>query len=221
MTPDQRKRLHAAILSAFPTQSSLAPSVWYSLGVNLADIVPNLNRTDTVLQLLQWAVAHNRLRDLLQALRADAAEPALATENQLLAKIVDEVLSDEAKPDPVADPDDAEAATAGGARCRYDLRRSVWLDRTFDRLSAARHTGSSQRSPQRSAAGNRARGTAPQRYQVRRHEHRAHRVSLPRRFERLITAGARIRWCHDAMATRGRIRCGSPPALRDAPQEER
>ena len=61
-------RLHSALLAAFPTPAALAQLTKLGLGVNLSDVTSaSDDRPTLVFNLLQWAEAQDRMRDLLTA----------------------------------------------------------------------------------------------------------------------------------------------------------
>ncbi len=73
LTPPQVRALHAALLAAFPTPSSLERMVRLGLGWPPAHLAAPGNLRDVVLALLQEAHSRGRVRELLDA--AHAANP--------------------------------------------------------------------------------------------------------------------------------------------------
>ncbi|MCX6951307.1 MAG: effector-associated domain EAD1-containing protein, partial [Verrucomicrobia bacterium] len=69
-SPAQALQFQSAILSAFPSVSSLEQAVYFGLGARLAAIVDPGSLTTQVHSLLKWAAAEGRERELLTALRA-------------------------------------------------------------------------------------------------------------------------------------------------------
>ncbi|MDQ2806702.1 MAG: DUF1887 family CARF protein [Chloroflexota bacterium] len=68
LTGPHLEELEKALLSAFPDATTLARLARYYLDINLAEIAnEGANLTDRVFHLTQWAVAHNRVQDLLAA----------------------------------------------------------------------------------------------------------------------------------------------------------
>jgi len=63
-TPDLLRRLEQALLSAFPTPSSLARVLRYGLDVRLAEIAPAASFREQVFTLVVWAEAEHRLEEL-------------------------------------------------------------------------------------------------------------------------------------------------------------
>lgn len=73
------QQLHAALLSAFPTQASLARMVRFRLNENLQAIAGNGPLNDVVLELLSWASSNGRTNDLIAGARAEnPGNPKLA-----------------------------------------------------------------------------------------------------------------------------------------------
>jgi hypothetical protein len=88
MNKDQRKSLHLAILAAYPDYSPLEKCLQFGLGLNLAEISSGKSLSDTVFALVKWAIAHDRVRDLLRALREDNPD------HRQLSGVADELLRD-------------------------------------------------------------------------------------------------------------------------------
>lgn len=61
----QLVKLRNALLAAFPTANELEHMVFYSLEINLHEIVIGNNLTDKVSGLLLWALSHGKLQDLI------------------------------------------------------------------------------------------------------------------------------------------------------------
>ena len=79
LTGKQRKQLLDALVSAFPTTSSLSQMVSVELNQNLAAIAGGGSLIDAVFNLIQWAEARGQLDQLIDgALDANGANPDLA-----------------------------------------------------------------------------------------------------------------------------------------------
>jgi len=87
MTPSStaHQRLHSALLTAFPTRSSLAALVHYGLGHNLEAIAGGTTLNDWVFTLIDWVAAHGQIPALLGA--ALGARPTDATFQTLVAEL--------------------------------------------------------------------------------------------------------------------------------------
>ena len=85
LTPDQRKELRAALMSAFPSQSQLELMVEDELGESLNRITQGqANYELAVRDLVKWAEAGGKVRDVLEgALQSNSGNPKL----QELAKL--------------------------------------------------------------------------------------------------------------------------------------
>lgn len=87
LTKDQRKRLHEALLDAFPTQAILAKLLSFELDVNLAVVAGNGPLDGVVLNVIEWADSQGRTEDLINAARATVPL------NTLLQEVASEILS--------------------------------------------------------------------------------------------------------------------------------
>jgi hypothetical protein len=70
LTGEQYRQLHEALLSAFPDRSALEQMLYFRLEVRLDDISLGTNMRDTVFQLIRWAEAQGKVRELLDSARA-------------------------------------------------------------------------------------------------------------------------------------------------------
>src|SRR5689334_21999460 len=91
----QRRQLHAALLSAFPSEGALTLLVDFYLDVKLSQITSGPTLMERVYQLIQWAEAHDQLADLLKA--AATANPS---NSQLQAAAAELAPLLEARPPP-------------------------------------------------------------------------------------------------------------------------
>ncbi|KFA89873.1 SAV_2336 N-terminal domain-related protein [Archangium violaceum] len=71
LTGAQTQELQQALLSAFRSNNQLTQMVLYRLGLNLAAIVSPGPLASVVFQLIQWAEAHGRLRELVAGALVD------------------------------------------------------------------------------------------------------------------------------------------------------
>jgi hypothetical protein len=89
LTGVQSKRLHEALLDAFPTEAALARMVRFGLDQPLALLAPSTALEDMAFKLIEWAEAQDRLPDLLRAARdanpSNHALRTLATESWAIA----------------------------------------------------------------------------------------------------------------------------------------
>lgn len=75
---EQQRELHDALLSAFPSYSTLVRMVRYSLDENLEMIASGGSLQDVVFQLIVWAESRGQLDELLAgALRENPRNPSL------------------------------------------------------------------------------------------------------------------------------------------------
>ncbi|MBO3461720.1 effector-associated domain EAD1-containing protein [Aetokthonos hydrillicola Thurmond2011] len=65
-TPEQRRRLRDALISAFPARESLEQMLLYQLGRNLNQITGNSNLEDIIFQLIQTAEAEGWIDHLVE-----------------------------------------------------------------------------------------------------------------------------------------------------------
>jgi len=65
----ERKQLHQALLSAFPSEGALEQVFFFELGVNLRQIREGRSYSEIVGNLILWAETNNRLQDLLAGAR--------------------------------------------------------------------------------------------------------------------------------------------------------
>lgn len=68
-THQQIQQLHRALLQAFPTAEALEQMVYLGTGENLNAVAGDGNLEQRVLELLRWAAAQNRLRELVGGAR--------------------------------------------------------------------------------------------------------------------------------------------------------
>jgi hypothetical protein len=66
LSGEQNEQLHSALLSAFPTVSSLEKMVRFRLSENLMEIVKDGSVSDLAFNLIQWAEAGGRMEDLVR-----------------------------------------------------------------------------------------------------------------------------------------------------------
>src|SRR5947207_3096708 len=72
------RQLQAALLSAFPTEGDLAQMVRFGLNESLPSISLGANLREVIFHLIEWALAHGRLEDLIRAaLDANPTNPGL------------------------------------------------------------------------------------------------------------------------------------------------
>jgi V8-like Glu-specific endopeptidase len=130
LTGEQFEQLQAAIISAFPIPGDLGPPIRFAFNLNLYTIVTQvfpLNRQ--VFQLIEWADANDKVRELVRALRRPNANPG----NKLLKAFDEEFNGKESldkvlekligqNPVPFADPEAWRAAMtrAESAVCRIE-----------------------------------------------------------------------------------------------------
>lgn len=80
LTGMQQKKLHSALLAAFPTPVALARMVRFGLDTNLPTVAQGSSLEDTVFLLIDWAVAQGRVADLLTAaVTENPRHPQLST----------------------------------------------------------------------------------------------------------------------------------------------
>jgi hypothetical protein len=78
MTGEQKKRIHEALLAAFPDLGSLRRMVSFGLNQNLDAIASIGKLNDTVFDLLDWAIARNKIVTMVVAARnSNPDNPAL------------------------------------------------------------------------------------------------------------------------------------------------
>jgi predicted ATPase len=87
LTNLQRKKLHEALLDAFPTQAALAKLLSFELDVNLAAVAGGGALDAVVLALIEWAESQGRTEELIQAARATAPL------NNLLQQVNQDILA--------------------------------------------------------------------------------------------------------------------------------
>jgi hypothetical protein len=61
--------IHAALLSAFPSKSNLEQMTKFGLGINLDTIAGGSTLSAITFDLIEWAIAHDQLLDLVRAAR--------------------------------------------------------------------------------------------------------------------------------------------------------
>jgi V8-like Glu-specific endopeptidase len=98
MNGDQQRRLHEALLAAFPDMGSLRRMVRFGLNENLDAIASTVRLNDSIFDLLQWAESRNRIAALVvvarnsnpdnSALRRIAEELRLAPDSRELESVV-------------------------------------------------------------------------------------------------------------------------------------
>jgi tetratricopeptide (TPR) repeat protein len=71
LSGQQAKQLERALMSAFPSIDDLARVVRFGLDKNLSEISESGSLKDTVFQLIQWAEAQGRVKDLIEAAYAE------------------------------------------------------------------------------------------------------------------------------------------------------
>ncbi|WP_424103285.1 effector-associated domain EAD1-containing protein [Moorena producens] len=69
LSGQQRKKLHEALINAFPDQSSLEQMVSFELDKNLNAIAGGANLKEVVFNLIQRAEAENWIKDLVSGAR--------------------------------------------------------------------------------------------------------------------------------------------------------
>lgn len=84
---DQRKKLHAALLDAFPTEATLAKLLSFELDINLAAVARSGALDTVVFALVEWSEAQGRTEELIRAARATAPL------NELLQGVAQDILS--------------------------------------------------------------------------------------------------------------------------------
>ena len=100
LSNSQYQQLHSALLSAFPSQSSLAQMLRFGMDQSLAEIVSGGNLSSSVFSLIEWATAQGRVDELIaSALAANARNPELRT---IAAQL-------QSSPGRAADPSDLQA----------------------------------------------------------------------------------------------------------------
>lgn len=71
ITGGEYRQLVQGLVNAFPTWSAMTAMVQYQLDQNLESITPNAGLNAVAFALVQWAVAQNRLEDLVRGARAE------------------------------------------------------------------------------------------------------------------------------------------------------
>lgn len=71
LTPQQRRELETALLSAFPERTDVERLVLYSLNENLANIVGNANQRTVIFELVGWCISKGKLQTLLDGAKAE------------------------------------------------------------------------------------------------------------------------------------------------------
>ena len=92
VTGEQFKRIHEALMSAFPSASALDKMLQMRLGVQLSTIAARSNLGDDVFSLVMWAQSNGWLEELLQA--AAAANPGSAPLAALVAEFAPQTATD-------------------------------------------------------------------------------------------------------------------------------
>lgn len=78
LTAEQRRRLHNALLSAFPNSAGLERMVRFQLDENLRAVVGGDSLSDVVFNLIEWTESQGRLAELIRGARAEVpGNPAL------------------------------------------------------------------------------------------------------------------------------------------------
>ena len=127
LTREQRKELHGALLSAFPTRAALARMVDFELGENLDAVTGGGPLGDALYELIVWAQAHGKLAGLVEgARRANPDNPKLRAfeesiiragyqhpENVTLRRFADET---HLAPGPAAPPQQVERIIRNSSR---------------------------------------------------------------------------------------------------------
>ena len=67
LEPKQREQLYKALITAFPSHGALAMFVSFGLNEDLATIAPQDSPSISVWELIRWAEAQGRIRELVQA----------------------------------------------------------------------------------------------------------------------------------------------------------
>jgi len=86
LTVDARKLLHSILVEAFSSPGDLDQMTQLHVGVPLAHIAAGENLPHTVLQLIRWAEARDRVVDLIEAARE--ANPSNANLKELAARLL-------------------------------------------------------------------------------------------------------------------------------------
>ena len=78
LSSSQYQQLHSALLSAFPSHSSLAQMLRFGMDQSLAEIASGGNLSNAVFSLIEWATAQGRIAELIVSARAaNARNPEL------------------------------------------------------------------------------------------------------------------------------------------------
>jgi hypothetical protein len=134
MTGAQRRRLHAALLSAFPTWAALAQLVNFHLDLRLAAIAGSQNAGTSAFEVIEWAVAHNRVADLVRGAREEnPGNPYLLA----VAQELDLAPGAPAAPLPAAAPIDRVVEQAGRWLRRVLQSRGEAREQTTARMVEA------------------------------------------------------------------------------------
>ncbi|MGI8589000.1 MAG: effector-associated domain EAD1-containing protein [Chloroflexia bacterium] len=80
LTGTQWQELQDALINAFPQRPQLAAMVQKRLGMNLNAIAGDPDLEPATFQLIQWAISHGRLPDLINgATQSNPGNPLLQT----------------------------------------------------------------------------------------------------------------------------------------------
>src|SRR3954452_14692319 len=74
LTPAQRRQIEGALLAAFPSEADLARLLLHQLDVPLPQVAARANLQQMVFELVQWAEALGRLRDLIRGAAAENSD---------------------------------------------------------------------------------------------------------------------------------------------------
>ncbi|MDJ0695845.1 GUN4 domain-containing protein [Mastigocoleus sp. MO_188.B34] len=78
LQPEERRKLHQALLNAFPSPTDLEMMLYFcALNKNLNEIVTGQNHAQVIFKLIQWAEANGKVEELLIA----ACEPEVGRPN--------------------------------------------------------------------------------------------------------------------------------------------
>jgi hypothetical protein len=144
LKPQQLSELHKAMLSAFPSKISLARMLLFEMGEQLESVAAGDNLGDLIFEVLQWAGAQGRLRELITAsLAAVPGNPELVAFSQKVGVGVVQRTSNGKAPSPTAVPalqlKQLQAALLSAFPKRKDLQRMVLfgLGENLDSISGA------------------------------------------------------------------------------------
>jgi hypothetical protein len=83
LTVKERRQLHQAFLSAFPSREDLDQMLQFELGWNLNTLAGPANQSVTIAQVIRWAEAEGKLNSLVEAaLKSRAGNPLLIEFNK-------------------------------------------------------------------------------------------------------------------------------------------